>query len=208
MAHIVRIDKPKDSSKGTHGWQVRGSGKRGYHSKLFSDKSHGSRGKALVAAETYLEQYLLEHPEEAVTRPSNQPYYKGESLMGHNTSGITGVYYTKYPHRWDKERLVHYWCAFIPLGPKGQKRWHKKFNIERYGEEEAKRLAIEFRREWEKAVDQGEEALEAFFDEYHYSRLINTEFGSVERDEDYEFWANLELDISEDDPMLAGMLTD
>lgn len=193
MGCIVRIDKPKNSTKGTHGWQVRAGGKRGYHSKLFSDNVYGSKGKALVAAEEYLEQYLEEHPEARPgPKPANQPFYRGKQLMGHNTSGITGVYYTEYAHRWDKERLVGYWCAFIPGGPAGQKRWHKKFNVERYGEKEAKRLAIEFRKEWEKAVFEGEEAVENFFEEYHFSRLIDTRFGSEEREEDFESWEELE----------------
>ena len=59
MGHIVRIDKPKDDPRhGTHGWQVRVGGKRGYHSRLFSDNTYGSKGKALVAAEEYLAEYI------------------------------------------------------------------------------------------------------------------------------------------------------
>ncbi|MCK6624862.1 MAG: AP2 domain-containing protein [Anaerolineae bacterium] len=180
MAYIVRLDKPKNSPHGTHGWQVRGRGKRGYHSKLFSDGQYGGSESALAAAKAYLQGYEESHPAQRV--PSNQPYHQGK-LLSSNTSGVQGVYYTKYPHRWDKERLVEYWCAFIPIGPEGQKRYHKKFNIERYGYKEARRLAIEFRQEWERAVKQGsEKALEEFFEEYHYSRLIDTSFGSEEWD--------------------------
>jgi hypothetical protein len=176
MGHIVRIDKPKNSPHGTHGWQVRVGGKRKYHSKLFSDRQHGGVEEALNAAKTYLQSYLEKHPHQRV-KPY-RPYHQGK-LLSNNKSGVTGVYYTEYAHRWDKERLVGYWCAFVPKGPQGQKLWHKKFNIERYGYQEAKRLAIEFRREWERAIITGsEQALEDFFEEYHFSRLINTEFGS------------------------------
>ena len=180
MASIIRLDKPKNSSHGTHGWQVRGRGKRGYHSKLFSDGQYGRSEPALAAAKAYLQSYVENHPAERDN--SHQPYHQGKRFSN-NKSGVTGVYYTQYAHRWDKERLVDYWCASLSRGPAGQKPWHKKFNIERYGYREAKRLAIEFRREWEKAVKQGsEKALEEFFEEYHYSRLIDNRFGSAERD--------------------------
>jgi hypothetical protein len=44
-------------------------------------------------------------------------------------------------------------------------------------------LAVEFRQEWERAVKQGDkQALADFFEEYHYSRLIDTSFGSEEWD--------------------------
>ena len=192
MGYIVRLDKPKNSVKGTHGWQVRVhlGVPRKYHSKLFSDNVYGSKGKALVEAEEYLKKFLAEHPE-AVVKPNNKPYHKGK-LMGHNKSGITGVYYTKYRHRWDKERTVSYWCAFIPGGPNGQPRWHKKFNVDRYGKEEAKRLAIEFRTEWEKAVNIDEQAVKEFFEEYYYSRLVDTRFGSMDQAMDLGYWEPFE----------------
>jgi hypothetical protein len=176
MGHIVRVDKPKDSPHGTHGWQARAGGKRGYHSKLFSDGQHGGKEQALAAAKVYLQAYEETHPYQRATH--HRPYHEGK-LLSNNKSGITGVYYTEYAHRWDKERLVGYWCASLPTGPEGQKPWHKKFNIERYGRREARRLAIEFRREWEQAAKQGnKQVLEDFFEEYHYSRLIDTSFGS------------------------------
>ncbi len=179
---IVRIDKPKNSPKGTHGWQVRVGGKRGYHSKLFSDNVHGGPDKAKVEAETYLQLYLQEHPEARIKY--KRRYHKGKR-MGSNSSGVTGVYYTEYAHRWNKGQTVGYWCAFVPHGPKGQKRWHKKFNIDRYGRDKAKEMAIEFRQEWEKAMDQAllensDKPIDAFFDEYHYLRRPGTKIGDEE----------------------------
>jgi hypothetical protein len=180
MAHIVRLDKPKNSTKGTHGWQVRGSARRGYHSKLFSDRMLGGREASLKAAQEYLAEYRIKHPELGL-RPQ-KPFHDGK-ILNSNKSGITGVYYTQYAHRWDKERTVSYWCAFVARGPKGQKRWHKKFNIDRYGFYEAKRLAIEFRKEWEKAIStEDPKVLEDFFEEYHFSRIIDTRFGSDDWD--------------------------
>ena len=188
MAAIIRLDKPKNSPHGTHGWQVRGRGKRGYHSKLFSDGQYGGSEPALAAATAYLESYVESHPAERDN--SHQPFHQGKRFTN-NKSGVTGVYYTEYAHRWDKERTVGYWCASLPSGPAGQKPWHKKFNIERYGYREAKRLAIEFRREWEEAVKQGsDQALEEFFEEYHYSRLIESGFGSAD-------WADFSAGVLE-----------
>ena len=53
--------------------------------------------------------------------------------------------------------------------------------IERFGYEEARRLAIEFRYEWEQAIKTGQEkVLEEFFEAYHYSRLIENGIGLEE----------------------------
>ena len=75
MASIIRLDKPKNSPQGTHGWQVRGRGKRGYHSKLFSDGQYGGSEPALAAAKAYLESYVESHPSERDN--SHQPYHQG-----------------------------------------------------------------------------------------------------------------------------------
>ena len=171
-AHIVRIDNPKhDPTKGTHGWQVRVGNKRDYHSKLFSDNVHGSKGKALVAAEEYLETYLEEHPEERVSPEGQYPYgFKEDYLQANNSSGVNGVYRTHEYGRWDlkRERKLYYWGAFYSIDAYGRTnvRRHEKFHTDHYGEEEARRRAIEFRQMWEEAAKQGPDAVRRFFDEY------------------------------------------
>ena len=174
MAHIVRIDKPKNSTKGTHGWQVRAGGRRGYHSKLFSDNTFGSKGKALVAAEEYLRNYLKENPEMATKPrgPFRQQFGSGKEVQANNTSGVNGVYRTHAYHGWDKkkEHKAFYWAAFCSIGPKGQKRWTKRFYVDTHGETEAKRLAIEFRQGWEEAVKGGQRALDEFFDREFFDK--------------------------------------
>ncbi len=167
MGYIVRVDKPKNEpAKGTHGWQVRGAGKRGYHSKLFSDNVYGSKDKALVAAEEYLTEFVKAHPEEGRTYPS---YHKGK-LFANNKSGATGVFRTHEYGRWDKkkERKRYYWCAFYTIDGRGRKqvKGYEKFYVEEWGEAEAKRRAIEFRQMWEEAARVGEEAVKRFFEEY------------------------------------------
>jgi len=188
MGHIVRIDHPKNSSKGTHGWQVRVGGKRGYHSKLFSDNVYGSKGKALVAAEEYLEEFVKAHPE-LEPQKNNWPFWTSETqdVRSNNTSGINGVHKTYTYHGWDKKKKhkAWYWAAFCPIGPEGQRnKWMKRFYIDSHGEEEAKRRAIEFRKMWEEAAKQGEEALEEFFEREHYDKMVDTRFGSDYR-QDY-----------------------
>ncbi len=157
MGYIVRVDKPKnDPIKGTHGWQVRGAGKRGYHSKLFSDNVYGSKGKALEAAEEYLAVYIEANPEEAAVMPSREQnlfplgFYTREKLWSNNKSGVTGVFRTHNYDRWDtkKEKKRYYWGAFYTIDGRGRKqvRRHQKFYVEEWGEAEAKRRAIEFRQ--------------------------------------------------------------
>jgi len=176
MGYIVRLDKPKnDPVKGTHGWQVRGAGKRGYHSKLFSDNVYGSKGKALVAAEEYLEQYHQEHPAER-SDPSRGRnfyplgFYTGEKLWANNKSGVTGVFRTHDYDRRDtkKENKRYYWGANYSIDRFGNQKTlrFERFYIEEWGEKEAKRRAIEFRQMWEEAAREGVGAVKRFFEGY------------------------------------------
>ena len=164
IGSIIRLDKPKDDmTKGTHGWQVRvptGQPKN-YYSKLFSDNVYGSKGKALVAAEEHLEEYLETHS--ITIRRSNIPYFR--TLAARNKSGKTGVYRTHSFHSGTGLKQ-EFWGVHCSIGPYGRP-WSKQFYISTHGEEEAKRLAIEFREMWEQAVDKGEKALREFFEEYH-----------------------------------------
>ncbi len=170
MGSIVRIDQPKaDLEKGTHGWQVRvpsGEPKK-YHSKLFSDSKYDSKDESLVAAEEYLVDYREKNP--IVLRRRRDGLHYRKKLQVNNTSGKTGVYRTYHYFSWDKARKRRfYWEAFCPIGPDGQRnRWGKRFYVDTYGEDEAKRRAIEFREMWEVAATAGEEALKQFFAEHH-----------------------------------------
>ena len=171
MGHIVRIDQPKnDPAKGTHGWQVRVGGKRGYHSKLFSDNVFGTKGKALVAAEEYLKEYLAAHPEFPHEAPPFREYSTETGVQANNKSGRNGVYRTYDYGRWDvkKEHKRYYWAAFYSIDANGRKhvRRHERWYVDEYGEEIAKKLAIEFRDMWEEAAKQGPEAVKRFFTEY------------------------------------------
>lgn len=162
MAFIVRLDKEKKGK--THGWQVRGRGKRKYFSKLFSDGVYGSKGKALMAAEEFLETYLQAHPELTTPKKPEMPPYH-YNLNRNNKTGINGVHRTMSmkPYKGGVRRYPS-WCAtYTGLNGTQQK---KQFSVNVYGEEEAKRLAVEFRQMWEEAVDKGEKAVADFLDAY------------------------------------------
>jgi hypothetical protein len=171
MGYIVRLDKPKDTAKGTHGWQVRGGRRRKkYHSRMFSDGVYGGQEQALAAAQAYLEEYHQKYPEESEL-PAHYPYgfHEGRRLS-RNTSGVTGVYRTHEYGRRDKakEHQRYYWGAFYTIDGQGRQHVlrHKKFYVEEWGEAAARQRAIEFRQMWEEAAKQGVEAVKRFFDEY------------------------------------------
>ena len=170
--YIVRIDQPKHTlSKGTHGWQVRfPTGEpRKYHSKLFSDNIFGSKEEALEEAETYLEECreTLEYSPPESDHPCPRYALLKGKLQANNSSGRTGVFRTHAFHG-QTGKKQEYWGAFCPLGPDGQRnKWTKRFYVNSHGEDEARRLAIEFRNMWEDAADNGEEAIKQFFEEYH-----------------------------------------
>jgi len=171
-AFIIRLDKPKNSAKGTHGWQVRVGGKRKYHSKLFSDNVYGSKGKALLAAEEYLNDYLKVHPQHA--EPPRPHHFMEKTMMSNNKSGVTGVGKSWGYPGWDKKKQykMEYWYAFCPIGPKGQRNtWRKRFYVNTHGDAEARRLAVEFRKGWEEAAKKGEAALKEFFQREFYDKM-------------------------------------
>ena len=171
VAFIVRIDG--EGTNQTHGWQVRGRGRRGYHSKLFSDVPCGGKAEALALAEAYLIEYVESHPEEQVHHPANVPFHQG-ALFKNNTSGVNGVYFTNKLHRWhkkrDPDRREQFWCAFVPIGPERQY-FNKLYNVARYGLKDAYGLAVDFRQAWEVAVLAGDEALKVFFRDYHFLQV-------------------------------------
>lgn len=156
-AHISRIDKTDDS---THGWQVRIGPKRGYHSHLFSDSAYGGPEQARLAAQEYLKQYLGSHLKlaMAIKNSRERRYHRGR-LDRRNRSGVTGV--RKHFQRWKSGGGAAYWTATFKnlAGRPATKSWR----IDDLGDDEARALAVEFRRGWEKATDQGRAALENFF---------------------------------------------
>jgi hypothetical protein len=164
MAHIVRLDK-----RNTHAWQVRGrKTQKGYYSKLFSDGRYGDREASLKAAQAHVAEYDAAHGP-GVAYPYG--FHQGQRLNS-NKSGVTGVYRTHDYGKRDRRRR-DYWAAFYTIDAEGQQhtRRHIRFYTEEWGDDEAKRRAIEFRQMWEEAAKQGIEAVRRFFDEYQMGWL-------------------------------------
>jgi hypothetical protein len=165
MAFICRIDK-----RNTHGWQVRGNGHRGYHSKLFSDGKHGGREKALAVARTYLAEMVAQlGPTGARNKPYPHRFHEGPPLS-HNKSGVTGVC-RSHTYHGQTGQLQEYWVAYVSIGPYGTP-YSKRFYINDSREdEEAFRLAVEYRKMWEEAARQGPQAIRRFFADYESGYL-------------------------------------
>jgi hypothetical protein len=102
--------------------------------EFFRDSRHGSTRAALESAQSEREKQLLEY---------NIPYAKGrrfsKALRSTNNTGITGTC-----------RANSYYYSYIPTEP--NKRKTRKFSINKYGEELAFRMAVEWRQEMEMEV--------------------------------------------------------
>ncbi|MEM7031718.1 MAG: AP2 domain-containing protein [Chloroflexota bacterium] len=157
MSHIVRINNPK---RHTMGWQFRARNK----TKFFSDSKHGGKKGAEAAAKAYQKAYKEENPQ--LDSP-HKPFHQGPYRWRNNTSGTTGVYRTHEYNRHDKTIKREYWAAHYTIDQHGRTNLHrhKKFYVDVYGEDDARRKAILFRREWEKAAKKSPDAVREFFRE-------------------------------------------
>jgi hypothetical protein len=127
---ISRIEQPE---KKHFGYYVRLTWRGTQYAKFFSDKKYGGKRKALKAAEQYFDELDAQMPLDS----------QAGRMSVRNTSGIVGVSRTKSTSRGHR---YEYWQAWWGSG---EYRKSVKFSIHKYGEEEAKELAIQARRKWE-----------------------------------------------------------
>jgi len=128
---ISRIEQPE---KKHFGYYVRLNWRGTQYAKFFADKKYGGQQKALKAAEAHFDELDEKMPlDSQVGRMSVR-----------NRSGIVGVSRTKSASRGHQ---YEYWQA---RWGSGNDRKSAKFSIHKYGEEEAKNLAITARKTWEK----------------------------------------------------------
>jgi AP2 domain len=128
---IYRID---DLDSG-HGWLLRIEiQKKLLFDGLFRDKKYGSAHDALQRAQEERETQLRIH---------NIPYANGrrfsQTLRSTNRTGVTGVC-----------RSAYYYYCYIPVQPNKTKT--RKISIDKYGEELAFRMAVEWRKDMEAQV--------------------------------------------------------
>jgi hypothetical protein len=131
LHHIYRMDIEKGS---VHTWQVKAVRFNIIKTKNFSDTRYGGRDKALQAAIRYRDELLAQ-----IDHFAHQMWIRS-AIPSSNTSGISGVTrcelgdkrspnsrYVGWAAQWTNEHGIH------------RQRW---FSVARYGEHEAKRLAI------------------------------------------------------------------
>ena len=135
------ISRIEQAEKNHYGYYVRLNWRGTQFAKFFSDKKYGGKRKALKAAEAYFDELDAQMPlDSQVGR-----------MTVRNTSGTVGVNRTKSTSR---GHSYEYWQAQWGYG---DHRKSAKFSVNKYGEDEAKRLAIETRKKWEQEATQEEE---------------------------------------------------
>lgn len=138
--HNVSRTKPDERRQG---WRVSIRGKGQRFQRFFPDEKYSGEEGSKRAAVAYREWVFEEH----------QLSRKGR----YNRSGVVGVSRTtRTQRRGDKEYVTHYWQAAWK-GPDGRQRT-KRFNINKYGEEQAFELAKQARTAGVRALEDGHSA--------------------------------------------------
>lgn len=129
--NIGRVD---NDANGDHVWIVRLQRKGAAIVKRFSDGVYGGTREALKAAVEYRDSFL------ARDQPFNHQIWIRTRLRKNNKSGIPGVHRYEVTDSWGDGNVREYWIAAW-TNEYGVTR-QRKFSVARYGEEEAKLLAI------------------------------------------------------------------
>lgn len=136
MYGISRID---DDIHRMHAWRVSLRRKGKMIVKNFPDKKFGGKRKALNEAKAYRDEVLIKYP------PISRKQFCS-ILRRHNTSGIPGVY--RYAKRYKLKdgcvKEIWYWEAHWPTGKNESEK--ATFSVSNFGEDKAKKLAIQARK--------------------------------------------------------------
>jgi hypothetical protein len=130
VKNIKRIDSTK-----THGWQVHVRRGGVLKTKLFSDRLHGGKRKALAAAKEHRDELLAEMAKLA------KPLWRIKRTPRTNT-GELGVSLTEYTNRSGKKRKVITVTARAELG----KAVNRKFSVDKLGYDDALKKAVAWRK--------------------------------------------------------------
>ncbi len=131
---ITRIENYK---RRADGWWVRLQRQGRKFSKFFKDSDFASKDAAFEAAQTFYNQLAAEHP-----KATPQEHAERKTARTGEIIGVRRL--LKIDERWNGS-IYEVWEAKWSHGKKRQR--VKTFSIEKYGEQEAKRLAIEARLE-------------------------------------------------------------
>jgi len=135
--NISRIDMFSNAGKSHGGWEVRIQRRGKKYEKFFADRQHGGRRGALQAAKVYRDEI------EGTLRPYTvKELARNPSVR--NTSGVVGVRRALQVEETDEYIYTYtFWIAQWTDG-KG-KRKTRSFSVDKYGEEEAYRRAVQAR---------------------------------------------------------------
>ncbi len=134
--YIVRIDH-----KNTHGYQVRVPTSPKVLTRFFADRLHGGRRRALNAAKEWRDKTFKKH------RIALDMARRVRKTNARNRSGVVGVsmqWVTKGNYQY--KYYVATWC------PRSNEQRHKMFSAYKYGDERARQLAAQFRKQREKEL--------------------------------------------------------
>ena len=147
VKNIKRIDSTK-----THGWQVHVRRGGVLKTKLFSDRLHGGKRKALAAAKEHRDELLADMAKLA------KPLWRIKRTPRTNT-GELGVSLTEYTNRSGKKRKVITVTARAELG----KAVNRKFSVDKLGYDDALKKAVAWRKKVlrERLKDEKEQSLTA-----------------------------------------------
>ncbi len=132
--NITRIDR--ETVGGGFLVRVMRKGKRA--SQFFADRDYGGKRNALSAARSH-----RDHLEQTMRAWTAKQLSQKE--RSNNTSGIVGVRRVEETDfRWQSQPKYGYWVA--QWSPSKGVRKTRRFSIEKYGEQEAYRLAVQARK--------------------------------------------------------------
>jgi hypothetical protein len=134
MKQFINIHRIDNTSNRTFAWLVQVQRNKRVATKMFTDAVYGGKNNALQAAITYRDQLIAE------VSPLEYQLWKRTILRRNNTSGIPGVSrHDKIVNPNTGARQVFWLASWV--NEDGLTR-QRKFSVLRYGELQAKQLAI------------------------------------------------------------------
>lgn len=137
--NISRIETVSSAGNLNCGWEVRLQRRGRRFEKFFADNAFGGKRGALQKAKDYRDQLDASLKSYTVRELARRPSIR-------NSSGLVGVRQTSQTEtRGDYEYTYYFWVAQWTDG--AGKRKTRSFSCHKYGEEEAKRLAVQARNQ-------------------------------------------------------------
>lgn len=135
--NISRVDASPDRTTKTAGWEVRLQRNRVKHTRFFADSTYGGKLAALREAKLYRDDVESSFTKMNVAEKSESPSVR-------NQSGVVGVRRHQQKDRCG-EFVYHYWVWVAQWTDGRGRRRTRSFSVQKYGEDEAFRLACEAR---------------------------------------------------------------